>query len=126
VAFAPHAVDDRSSTIGRSAGWAPAYALSAFGRTEMGSASPGASLTMTFTGHGIAVIAPRSPQRGAARVYVDGVYVRTIFLWSSSTSSRQAVFTHGFAGGGSHRIMLRVDGSGPHPLFRLDAFVVSK
>ena len=126
VAFAPHAVDDRSSAIGRSAGWAPAYALAAYERTETGSSSAGASLTMTFTGHGIAVVAPRSPHRGSAKVYIDGVYIRTIFLWSRTTTGRQAVFTRWFAGGGSHRITLRVVGSGPHPLFRLDAFVVSK
>ncbi len=81
---------------------------------------------MTFTGHGIAVVAPRSPHRGSAKVYIDGVYIRTIFLWSRTTTGRQAVFTRWFAGGGSHRITLRVVGSGTHPLFRLDAFVVSK
>jgi len=126
VAFAPHAVDDRSSAIGRSSGWAPAYALAAYRRTESGAAGAGASLTMAFTGHGIAVIAPRSPHRGSAKVYIDGVYIRTIFLWSRTTTGRQTVFTSWFAGGGSHRITLRVVGGGPHPLFRLDAFVVSK
>ena len=98
----------------------------AYERTETGSSSAGASLTMTFTGHGIAVVAPRSPHRGSAKVYIDGVYIRTIFLWSRTTTGRQAVFTRWFAGGGSHRITLRVVGSGTHPLFRLDAFVVSK
>jgi hypothetical protein len=81
---------------------------------------------MTFTGHSIAVVAPRGPRRGAARVYIDGAYIRTIYLWQRTNASRQVVFTRSFPSGGSHRIVLRVVGTGSHPLFRLDAFVVSK
>ena len=82
-------------------------------------------LTMTFTGHGIAVVAPRSPQRGSAKVYIDGVYTgrstcgpgrRPVARPSSPVLRRRR----------QPPITLRVVGSGPHPLFRLDAFVVSK
>jgi hypothetical protein len=79
---------------------------------------------MTFTGHGIGVIVPRGPTRGAARVYVDGVYAGIIWEWSRTSSSRQTLFTRAFASGGTHRITLKVIGGGPHPSFRLDAFVV--
>ncbi len=124
-AFVARVFDDRSAAIGRSAGWARASVGSAYRSTETGSSRAGASLTMAFTGHGVGVVAPRGTKRGSAKVYIDGVYIRTIFLWSSTTASRQFVFTRSFPGGGSHRITLRVVGGGRHPLFRLDAFVVS-
>ena len=89
--------------------------------------SAGASLTMSFTGHGIAVVAPRSPHRGSAQVYIDGVYIRTIFMWSRDDDrSTGRLHAAGSPAAAATASPLRVVGSGTHPLFRLDAFVVSK
>jgi hypothetical protein len=81
---------------------------------------------MTFTGRGIAVVGPKNPHRGKAKVYIDGAFYGTINMRSTAWTSRQVAFTWAFAAGGTHRITLRVVGGGTYPLFRLDAFVVSR
>jgi hypothetical protein len=45
---------------------------------------------------------------------------------SSSSLYRQVVFTRSFSDGGTHRITLQPTGTTTYPLFRLDAFVISK
>jgi hypothetical protein len=90
------------------------------------SSNGGSTISMNFTGHDIAVVVPRGPTRGAARVSIDGVYAGTIWEWQRTSASRQVLFTRAFASGGAHRITLTVLGGGPHPSFRLDAFVVVK
>ena len=58
------------------------------------SSSAGASLTMTFTGRGIAVVAPTSPQRGSARSTSTASYVTDDHACGRRpTADRQVVFT---------------------------------
>jgi hypothetical protein len=81
---------------------------------------------MAFTGHSVAVVAPRVPGGGQAKVYIDGVYATTLAMDSSTARPRQIVFTRDFAAGGAHTIMIVAVERGWHPIFRLDAFVVSR
>jgi hypothetical protein len=119
-------VDDRSSQVVRGGTWHRTSSASAFRTTETGSITKGARATMTFTGHGVALVGPTNPLLGDAQVYVDGVYVRTISMRSAASTSRHVVFAASFPGGGRHSISLVVIGKGAHPLFRVDAFVVLK
>ncbi len=119
-----HPVDDRGASIVRHGTWARSASSSAWRTTVSGSAKAGNSLTMRFTGHGIAVVGPKSPHRGKAKVYIDGVYVGTINMKTKTSTSRLVAFTRVFARGGTHTITLRVVGTGSYPLFRVDAFVI--
>jgi hypothetical protein len=119
-------VDDRSRSIARSGSWSGISRASAYRSTLLGSAQKGAALSFTFTGHAIALVGPRSLSYGRAQVYVDGAYIQTINMRTSSSTSRVVAFTRAFAGGGTHRIRIVVLGRDPARLFRLDAFVVSK
>jgi hypothetical protein len=83
-------------------------------------------MSFAFTGHALAVVSPRSIVHGKAQVYIDGKYISTINLRTASSTSRLVVFTRTFPNGGNHRIRLVVLGKAPAPLFRVDAFVVSK
>jgi hypothetical protein len=121
-----HPVDDRSSTITRHGLWLRRASASAWRATVTGSTRAGASLSMTFSGHGVALVGPKNPYRGKARVYVDGVYIRTINMRTVTSSSRQVAFTRDFPAGGTHTITLRVVGTGSYRLFRLDAFVIAR
>ena len=120
------AVDDRSTAVGHSAAWLRATRTTAWRTTVTGTTRARAGIWTTFTGHAVAVVGPRSLSHGSAKVYVDGVYVKTISMRTRSSTSRVVVFTRYFAAGGRHRIELVAVGTGPHPLFRLDAFVISK
>jgi hypothetical protein len=82
----------------------------------------GASATYTFTGSSIAWVSTRGPDRGSAKVYVDGVYAKTISLYSSSRSYRYVAFARNFGSTGVHTIKIVVDGTHGHPRVDVDAF----
>jgi len=86
----------------------------------------GASATFSFTGKGVALVAPRSTTRGSAKVYVDGAYVRTISLYSSSAGGRRVMFSQVWAASGAHTVKLVVSGTSGHPRFDIDAFLVTQ
>ncbi len=121
-----HAVDDRNSSVARSGNWARKSSAGAYRATVSGSRSAKASLSMKFTGTGIAVVGPKSSKRGKARVYIDGTYIKTIKMRSSTSINRLVVFKRAFSSSGTHTIVLKPTGTGTYPQFRLDAFVVLK
>jgi hypothetical protein len=121
-----HAVDDRSASVVRSGSWARRTSPSAWRTTVTASGSSAAAITMRFTGRGIALVGPRNPERGSARVYIDGRYITTISMKSASWTSRQVGFHYFFGGSGTHTITVRPTGTGRYPVFRLDAFVVAR
>ena len=121
-----HPVDDRNGAVYRSSSWVRRTSSSAWRTTLIDSRSAGARVSLTFTGREIAVIAPKGPRRGKARIYVDGVYIKTIGLRATSYAGRQVVFTRAFPTSGRHTITVRVVGTGTYRLVRLDAFVVSR
>jgi len=75
----------------------------------------------TFSGRGVAIVAPVGTTRGAARVYVDGVYRGLVSFRSSTNRSRVVMFTTTFATVGPHTIELRLTGTGR---VDLDTFVI--
>ena len=77
-------VDDRSAQIARGGPWSGISRASAYRSTLLGSTKLGASLSFTFTGHAIALVGPRSLSHGRAQVYVDGVYIQTINMRTTS------------------------------------------
>jgi hypothetical protein len=70
----------------------------------------GESASFAFTGSEVAWIAPKGPEGGKARVYVDGVLVKTVDLYSSSEKPRLAVFAQAVAPG-SHTVEVRALGT---------------
>ncbi|MBA3234517.1 MAG: S8 family serine peptidase, partial [Chloroflexi bacterium] len=121
-----HPVDDRNSSVVRSGKWVRKSSAGAYHGTVTASRNAKVSLAMTFTGTGIAVVGPRSSRRGKARVYIDGTYIETIRMRSSTSINRLVVFENAFSSPGTHTIVLRPTGTGTYPQFRLDAFVVLK
>jgi hypothetical protein len=83
----------------------------------------GASATYTFTGSSIAWVAAHGPDRGSAKVYVDGVYIKTISLYSSVRSYRAIAFARNFGSTGTHTLKIVVVGTHGHPRVDIDAFM---
>src|SRR3954451_8143010 len=121
-----HGVDDRSSSIVRNGVWLPVASSSAYKGTLTASSKSTAQLSLTFTGHNVAVIAPRSARRGSMRVYIDGSLASTVNLASSTSTSRRFVFTSHLAAGGTHTILIAPTGTGTYRQIRADAFVVGR
>jgi subtilisin len=119
-------LDDRSGAVRRYGSWRPASIPSAWNGTVTGSGRAGSTLSMTFTGHDIAVVGPKNPRLGWAKIYLDGHYITTISMWRAVGASRQVAFTHHFAAGGTHTIWFRVYGTSGRPLVQLDAFVIGR
>ena len=121
-----HPFDDRSPSVTRSPSWRATSSTGAYQATLSGSSKAGAKVNLNFTGHAVALVTPRTPHLGKVRVYIDGVYSRTVSLKTATSSSRQVVCAWYFPSGGAHTITLRVVGTGTYPLVRLDAIVVSR
>jgi hypothetical protein len=84
----------------------------------------GAGATLTFRGSSVTWIGPVGPTRGRARVYVDGQYVRTVDLRSSSFMARRALFTTSWSKAGSHTLRIVVMGTPGRPYVAIDEFRV--
>jgi hypothetical protein len=84
--------------------------------------SKGGSAALTFTGTGVAWVAPRSPDGDSVDVYIDGRKVKTAQLVASSHQPRRVVFSIAWRKAGRHTIRIVHRYSG-HEL-PLDAFVV--
>lgn len=84
----------------------------------------GAKASFTFEGRSVAVVGPKGPTRGKARVYIDGRYVKTINMYSRSYRARQVVFAYNWSRTGDHRVSLVVLGTKRHPMVAIDAMYV--
>jgi subtilisin family serine protease len=119
-------VDDRSGLVTSTGTWHRYGSSSGWRGTVTGSAHHSASLSLTFSGKGVAVIAPKSTHRGKVAVYIDGSYVGQVKMKASPSQRRHVIFTRTFSSGGTHTVKLMPAGTGKHPQFRLDAFAVLK
>jgi subtilisin family serine protease len=115
---------DATSLAHYGSGWSRPTSSSALGGRWHTATRAGASMTMSFTGRSINVIAPRGPTRGSFSVYLDGTYVQTISLRSSSTSSRIVVFAAAWSANAAHTLKVVVAGTAGHPRVDLDGFAV--
>jgi subtilisin len=122
--FVAEHVNDRSTKIAYTGTWAKTMTTRGTAGTITSTTRTGAKAKITFTGYGALVVAPTSPLRGRAYVYVDGVYARTVLLWSKDFKARRIVFTATFPNGGTHSIEFRNAGTAGKPLVSLDAFVI--
>ena len=114
-------VQDRSTAVRYVGVWKRAlYSLASGGSTTYATAA-GARATTTFTGRGVAIVAPVGTSRGSAKVYVDGVNRGTVSFRSATNRSRVVTFATAFPGVGTHTIALIPTGTGR---VDLDAFVI--
>ncbi|HJW23052.1 MAG TPA: N-acetylmuramoyl-L-alanine amidase [Candidatus Limnocylindrales bacterium] len=115
---------DNSGYVAYGAGWRTASSSVFSGGAVHYAATTGARASFAFTGHAIALVSSRAPTRGRAWIYLDGVYVGSIDLYSATTAYRQVVWTRTWSSSASHTIRLVVAGTGGRPQVDLDAFLV--
>jgi hypothetical protein len=122
--FMVDAHNETSSAIAYSTGWTRFAWASAYGGYESTSSTTGATAKLTFTGRNVGWVAPTASNRGQAYIYVDGVWVKTIDLYSATTVAKKVVFTRDFAASSSHTLTVKVLGTSGRPTVDVDAFVV--
>jgi hypothetical protein len=84
----------------------------------------GASATYSFSGRSIAWVSTLGPDRGAARVYIDGTLVTTVDLRSASVTYRRVAFATSWSTSSTHSIRIVVVGTAGRPRVDVDAFEV--
>jgi hypothetical protein len=116
---------EESSTGVRYAGpWALASSTAASGGKTKYTKASGASATLTFYGRTVALVAPMSSARSSVKVYVDGVHVKTVSLYSSTVRHRFVVFSTGTLSLKTHTVKLVHARVGSRIRADVDAFVV--
>jgi len=122
-AFTAIRTQQTNSAVKFSGTWATSYKSSASGGSTKYTKSKGASVSFTFTGASIAWVSPRSKIRGSADVYIDGAYVATVSLYSSSFQNRRVVFAYNWGSNGTHTIKIVNKATSGHPRIDVDAFI---
>jgi hypothetical protein len=109
-----------------SGSWALARSATYSGGRARWARVGGAAATFSFNGEGVAWVSSKSRSRGSARVYVDGVLVKTVSLYASRPTARRVVFSTAWPTIGLHTIQIVVVGTPGHSRVDLDTFVVAK
>jgi streptogramin lyase len=100
---------ERSSSIAFAGSWTTTSSASASGGALRWASAAGARATYSFSGRNVAWVAATGPNRGRAEVWLDGVRVATVDLYSPTRSDRRVVFTTSTAAG-AHQLQVRVLG----------------
>jgi hypothetical protein len=117
---------EKSSAITYSGTWRAARHDGYGGDSVKYATSKGASATFTFTGKAVSWNGPLGKTRGKAKVYVDGIYVRTVNLYRSTFDARARLFRFGWKTSGKHTLKIVVAGTAGRPMVAIDDFVVLK
>ncbi len=117
-------VQDGSGLLARTGTWRRSYSTAMSGGSTWYARAKGASLALSFTGRGLAVVMPYGPGRGRAQIWVDGSPAGTVDLYRSTTSVRRIVLSRSWASSGSHVVKVVVLGTSGRPRVDVDAFLV--
>ena len=112
-----------SSAVRYHGTWLGANSSSASGGSLRYATTAGASATFTATGSSVAWIGVRAPNRGSARIYLDGRYLGPFSLRDSSSIYRAIAFAAHTYVNAPHTLQIVVVGTAGHPRIDVDAFV---
>ena len=111
------------SGAARTGSWSAVADGQHHGGSALRSSTAGATMSHTFTGSSVALVATRSPGSGRVVVRVDGVKVTTLDLAATTTAHRQLVLHRSWSSSGRHTLTLTVEGTAGRPAVTLDGFV---
>jgi hypothetical protein len=100
----------------------PAYSPASGGALAV-SSKAGSIANFNFTGTSVAWVATKANNRGSAHVYLDGVFYKTVSLYSATTIPKAIAFTASWKTAGPHRITIKVVGTAGRPKVDVDAFI---
>lgn len=112
TAFTPRATDQGAAAITYPTGaWSTVEFTGAYGGLVRHASAAGAKARFTFTGRGVAWVAPKAASRGYAEVWVDGAKVATVNSYSDTHQRRQVLFQRSWGSSGTHTVEVRVLGT---------------
>ena len=83
-------------------------------------------MSYTFTGRAIGFVTATGPTRGKVKVYLNGTFITTLDLRTSSTKYRMLAWQRTWATSATRTIKLVVVGTTGRPRIDLDAFAVGQ
>ena len=124
-------------TLGRQAGgpsaaityvgtWTQSNSSTAYGGATKFATTATARATFSFTGRAVAWVAPMSSIRGVVDIYVDGLFVQSVDLFSATFKPRMTVFTRSWATSSAHTVQVRLNAASTLTRRDIDAFVFLK
>jgi hypothetical protein len=87
-------------------------------------AAAGSQARLRTTAKSLSFITTRGPNRGAVKIYVDGVFQATIDLYAETSGYRYVAFTKSWTSVGTHTIRVVAVGTPGRPRVAVDAFGV--
>ena len=111
AAFRVKVLQDGSGAIRAKGRWATRDAKSAFGGSVRQASTAGASQALGLTASDLAIISTMGPDRGKAKVVLDGKAVATLDLYSRTTRAKQVIWSVSFPSAGKHTLALVALGS---------------
>jgi hypothetical protein len=88
------------------------------------SGTAGSSMTYTFTGRGVALLASRTTGSGRVRVYLDGADRGLVDLRSTTAANRLSVWAGNYSASAPHTLKVQVEGTAGRPGVIMDGIVV--
>ncbi|RZU74200.1 N-acetylmuramoyl-L-alanine amidase [Micromonospora kangleipakensis] len=115
--FIPESKATRTGT------WGTYTSSNYLGGSALTATAGGASLSWVFTGRSVSFVATKTSTSGQAHIYVDGVKVSTVDLYSSTVKFRQVVWAKSWTGSGRHTVKIVVAGTSGRPRIITDGLV---
>jgi probable HAF family extracellular repeat protein len=112
--------DENNTALTYAGAWLRGPVAGAWGGSVDVALSPGATLTLPFTGRTVSVIAPTGPGFGSATITIDGANPTTV-TENAASATRQRVFEATFPSAGAHSLTI-VAGIG----FQVDAVTTTQ
>ena len=101
--------------------WSKGASASYSGLADRFSRVAGASVTYRFTGRAVGWVTTMGPDRGAARVYIDGVLAATVDTHAATLAFRRIAFARSWSTSGLHTLRIVVVGTAGHARVDVDA-----
>ena len=117
-------IQDTSSSIVKSSSWWRSTSKYMSKGSVLTAAKAGRWLSRSFTGRGVAWVGMLGPGRGYAKVYVNGVLMKTVNLHRTGNHYRRVVFSKAWPSSATRTIKIVVVGTSGHPRVDFDALLI--
>ncbi len=118
------AYQDASAKIAFRGTWKATKSAPNFGGSVRYTLKKGGTATFAFTGSQVAWVALKGPDRGSAKILVDGKAAATVDGRASRTVVRRILYVKLFTGTGRHEIVVKALGTSGRPRVDMDALIV--
>ena len=124
TSFKLSAYQESSRSITFTGSWKTGNSTAFWGGHDRYASGAGARATLTLTGRSFAWLGSTGPSRGYAKVYVNGVLVKTINLNAATTTNHKILFATTWSSSASRTVSIRISGTAGHPRGDVDALIV--